>query len=89
MVSIAVVQTKDISCNSANKSYLLQVVHTKAITALTQFGDFLSSGTFKPLYVSLLVCLSFYLQKNVKNCQKLVFRSIYDPVPTVVGALYG
>jgi len=41
MLSIAVVQTKVISCNSANKSCLLQVVHTKAIAALTQFCDFL------------------------------------------------
>ena len=40
MFSIAVVQTKVISCNSANKSCLLQVVHTKAIAALTQFCDF-------------------------------------------------
>ena len=40
MLSIAVVQTKVISCNSANKSCLLQVVHTKAIAALTQFCDF-------------------------------------------------
>ena len=41
MCLIAVVQTKVISCNSANKSCLLQVVHTKAIAALTQFCDFL------------------------------------------------
>ena len=40
MFSIVVVQTKVISCNSANKSCLLQVVHTKAIAALTQFCDF-------------------------------------------------
>ena len=40
MFSIAVVQTKIISCNSTNKSCLLQVVHTKAIAALTQFCDF-------------------------------------------------
>ena len=38
--SIAVVQAKVISCKSANKSCLLQVVHTKAITAMTQFCDF-------------------------------------------------
>ena len=44
MLSIAVVQTKVISCNSANKSCLLQVVHTKAIAALTQFCDFLISN---------------------------------------------
>ena len=35
-------QTKVIFCNSANKSCLLQVVHTKAIAALTQFCDFFS-----------------------------------------------
>ena len=40
MLSIAVVQTKVISCYSSNKSCLLQVVHTKAIAALTQFCDF-------------------------------------------------
>ena len=39
MFSIAVVQTKVISCNSENKSYLLQFVHTKAIAALMQFCD--------------------------------------------------
>ena len=42
MLSIAVLQTKVISCNSANKSCLLQVVHTKAIAALTQFCNFLT-----------------------------------------------
>ena len=50
MFSIAEVQTKVIFCNSdkkvifcnsANESCLLQVVHTKAIAALTQFCDFL------------------------------------------------
>ena len=40
MLSIAVVQKKVISCNNANKSFLLQVMHTKAIAALTQFCDF-------------------------------------------------
>ena len=40
MFSNAVVQTKVINCNSAKKSCLLQVVHTKAIAALTQFRDF-------------------------------------------------
>ena len=37
MFSVAEVQTKVINCNSANKSYLLQAVHTKAIAALMQF----------------------------------------------------
>ena len=40
MFSIAVMQTKVICCNSANKSCILQVLHTKAIAALTQFCDF-------------------------------------------------
>ena len=40
MFFIALVQTKAISCNSANKSFLMEVVHTKAISALTQFCDF-------------------------------------------------
>ena len=40
MLSIAIVQRKVISCNSANKSCLLQVVHKKAIAALTKFCDF-------------------------------------------------
>ena len=43
MFSIAVVQTKVISCNSAKKNCLLQVVHTKAIAALTQFCDFFTN----------------------------------------------
>ena len=33
-------QTKVINCNIANKSCLLQPVHTKAIAASTQFCDF-------------------------------------------------
>ena len=41
MFSIAVVQIKVISCNSANKSCLLQVLQTKAIAALAQFCNFL------------------------------------------------
>ena len=36
----AVVQIKVINRNSANKSFFLQDVHTKAIAALTQFCDF-------------------------------------------------
>ena len=40
MFSIAVVHTKAISFNSANKSCVLKVVLTKGITALTQFCDF-------------------------------------------------
>ena len=43
MFSIAEVQTKVINCNSAIKSCLLQVMHTKAIAALTQFCDFFYS----------------------------------------------
>ena len=39
MFLIEVVQTKVISCNSANKSFIWQEVHTKAIAALTQFCD--------------------------------------------------
>ena len=39
----AIVQTKVIFCNSAIKSCLLQVVHTKAIAALMQFCDFSST----------------------------------------------
>ena len=38
MFSIAEVQTKVISCYSANKSCLLQVVNTKAIAALRNFA---------------------------------------------------
>ena len=33
-------QTKDINCNIANKSCLLQLLHTKAIAASTQSCDF-------------------------------------------------
>ena len=43
MFSIAEVQTKVTNCNSANKSCLLQVVHTKTIAALTQYCDFYNS----------------------------------------------
>ena len=43
MFSIAEVQTKVINSSSANKSCLLQVVHKKAIAALTQFCDFLNT----------------------------------------------
>ena len=39
-------QTKVISCNSANKSCIFQVVHTKAIAALTQFCDFLKKTCY-------------------------------------------
>ena len=42
MFSVAEVQAKVFNCHSANKSCLLQVVHTKAIAALTQFCDFSS-----------------------------------------------
>ena len=46
-LSNAVVRTKVINCNSANKSCLLQVVHTKVITVLTQFCDYyLLNSTF-------------------------------------------
>ena len=44
MFSIAVVQTKVISCNSANKSFIWQEVHTKAIASLMQFCDFYSGN---------------------------------------------
>ena len=47
MFSIAEVQPKVINCYSAIKSCLLQVMHTKAIAALTQFFDF-SQENFKP-----------------------------------------
>ena len=40
-LSNAVMQTKVINCNIANKSCLLQLVHTKAIAASTQSCDFL------------------------------------------------
>ena len=42
---IEVVQTKAIKCSSADKSCLLQVLHTKTIAALTQICDFLTSIT--------------------------------------------
>ena len=40
-LSIVVVHTKIIKCKSASKSCPLQVVHTKAFSALAQFCDFL------------------------------------------------
>ena len=39
-LSNAVVQTKVVNCNSANKSCLFHRLHTKAITASTQFCDY-------------------------------------------------
>jgi len=45
-LSNAVVQTKVINGNIANKSCLLQIVHTKAIAASTQFCDFYASTAF-------------------------------------------
>ena len=61
MFAFAVVQTKVISCNSANKSCLLQVVHTKAITALTQFYDFchLQLNTHLASWCHLIIILCF------------------------------
>ena len=44
MFSLAKLQTKVINCNSANKSCLLQVVHTKAISALMQCCNFFRVG---------------------------------------------
>lgn len=38
--SIAILQTKVDNCNNANKSCHLQLLHAKAIAALTQFCDF-------------------------------------------------
>ena len=55
MFLIAVVQTKVIKCGSADKSCLLQVVHTKAITALTQFCDFSDTLMYAPLVEETLV----------------------------------
>ena len=43
MFSNAEGQAKVINCNSANKSCLLQDVHTKAIAASTHFCDFFYS----------------------------------------------
>ena len=54
MFSVAEVQTKVISSNSANKNYLLQVVQTKAIAALTQFCDFFQLEAVQPQLVLLL-----------------------------------
>ena len=69
MFSIAEGQAKVINCNSANKSCLLQVVHTKAITALTQFCDyFYRQLKERLLSVALIVCLAlaiFYFPTNI------------------------
>ena len=55
-------QTKVIFCNSANKSCLLQVVHTKAIAALTQFCDFFYLlSVFCNLLFFVIWCFSFHL----------------------------
>ena len=62
MFSIAVVQTKPISCNSANKSCLLQLVHTKAIAASTQFCDF---------YIVVSFALSLSLNETIESEEKM------------------
>ena len=59
--SIAIVQTKVVYCNNADKSCNLQFLHTKAIAALTQFCDFsvFLGGVPKgstPLLSTLSVC---------------------------------
>ena len=51
MFSIAEGQTKVINGKSENKSYLLQILHTKAIAALTQFCDFWVKILWKALIV--------------------------------------
>ena len=71
MFSNAVVQTKVNSCNSAKKCPL-QVVHTKAIAALTQFCDFFLSQANENRYhtenvPSLLIFLSYYLYVHYKS----------------------
>ena len=60
MFSIAVVQTKVITCNSANKGCLFQVVRTKAVAALTQFCDF---QTYQLTNEVTLRCSSSEVQK--------------------------
>ena len=71
MFSIAEVQTKVIDCNRANKSCLLQVVHTKAIAALTQFCDF----------------LCFVLIFLTQNSVQFIQISVYDIKITVLTLL--
>ena len=68
MFSIAEVQTKAINCSSANKSCLLQVVHTKAIAALPQFCDFLNLNalTFDVAVQSILV--KYVVQFRAEYC---------------------
>ena len=79
--SIAEVQTLVICCNSANKSCLLQVVHTKAITALTQFCDFfncsltyiLGRWLLKTLRIFSPICEVDILKLNVSNNSALIW----------------
>ena len=65
-LSNAVMQTKVINCNIANKSCLLQLVHTKAIAASTQFCDFYftkrSAQKYKGNYYCHLDFLHFTLR---------------------------
>ena len=56
-LSNAVVQTKVVNCNSANKSCQLQLVHTKAIAASTQFCDFSFLGFYSAFLVLLIPVL--------------------------------
>ena len=67
MFSIALVQTKLISCNSADKKGLLQVVHTKAIAALMQFCDFFKHDLQVKFFFILYLAFSGHEICNIKK----------------------
>ena len=75
-------QTKDISCNSANKSCLLQVVQTKAIAALSQFCDFFqyekytwNEWLFAKANIQVINCNIVY--KNLHSVLRNLYNSTY------------
>ena len=65
------------SCNSANKSCILQVVHTKAIAASTQFCDF-----WYVITKLKLLRIEFYIRIHISKMKKTKFRflKLYDPL---------
>ena len=67
-MSNAVMQTKVINCNIANKSCLLQLVHTKAIAASMQFCDFSINAQLKSELWKKTKCLNEKIDSWTESC---------------------
>ena len=67
ILSNAVMQTKVINCNIANKSCFLQLVHTKAIAASTQFCDFFRQEPSHVLAAPLDAAVAFVVHQFAAN----------------------